>query len=40
MRDILAHKYFGLDISIIWATVSIELPGLVARLDAALDDEE
>lgn len=40
MRDILAHKYFGLDISIIWATVSVELPGLVVRLEAALDDEE
>lgn len=40
MRDILAHKYFGLDIGIVWRTVSVELPELVARLEEALGDEE
>lgn len=40
MRDILAHRYFGLDLQILWVTVKGELPGLVARLEAPLEADE
>ena len=39
LRDILAHKYFGLDTGILWATVDADLPELVARLKAGLEQD-
>lgn len=35
-RDVLAHRYFGIDDSVIWSTVSAELPPLVTGFRALL----
>lgn len=34
MRDIVAHKYFGVDDAILWSIVSEKVPELLARLTA------
>ncbi|MBI2854960.1 MAG: DUF86 domain-containing protein [Chloroflexi bacterium] len=37
MRNILAHEYFGVDLSILWQTVQHDLPPLVPLLRAVLE---
>lgn len=39
MRDILAHRYFGLDIEIIWETVTTHLPAIILRIEQVLGEE-
>jgi len=36
MRHRLIHDYFSVDLDIVWATVRLDLPGLVRELDKAL----
>lgn len=33
MRNILIHEYFGVDLNIIWQTVTVDLPALRAELE-------
>lgn len=40
MRNRLIHAYFDLDPDVIWKTVLIDLPGLIAALDRVLGEEE
>lgn len=39
MRNRLVHAYFNIDPEIVWKTVTEELPGLVAALEAALSEK-
>jgi uncharacterized protein with HEPN domain len=34
MRNRLIHGYFNIDVTIVWKTVSIEIPSLLAKLRA------
>lgn len=36
MRNVLAHGYFKVDFELVWRTIRTELPGLHARVQAAL----
>jgi uncharacterized protein with HEPN domain len=36
MRNRLAHGYFDVNLTIVWRTVTEELPGLIAHLEEAL----
>ena len=36
-RDRLIHHYFGVNLDVVWGIVELELPGLVAELEAILD---
>ena len=36
MRNALAHGYFKVDLDIVWATVTGDLPGLKAQLAALI----
>ena len=40
MRDHLIHHYFGVNLDIVWGIVELELPGVVAKLVAILDQGE
>ncbi len=43
MRNVVAHGYFKVDLSIVWSTVQKDLPGLLAAVRAVkaqLDSEE
>ncbi len=33
MRDKLIHEYFGVDLSIVWAVIKIELPPLRPKIE-------
>lgn len=35
MRDRLVHHYFDIDLDVLWATISYDLPALLAALDDA-----
>ncbi len=37
MRNIIVHEYFGVDPSIIWKTITDDLPQLIQQLESALD---
>ena len=37
MRNILVHRYFGIDKDAVWAVVERDLPQLKAKVLAALD---
>ena len=37
MRNRLVHGYASVDLDVVWAVVTKDLPGLVADLDAALE---
>ena len=39
MRNILTHEYFGVDLGIVWQTITGDLPMLRSRLRAMLDDD-
>lgn len=36
-RDVLIHQYFGVDPSIVWATIENQLPGLEAIINGKTD---
>ena len=38
MRNILVHKYFGIDISIVWTVVEHDLPILEQNINKMLKD--
>lgn len=38
MRNRLVHGYASVDLDVVWAVVAKDLPGLVADLDAALEE--
>ncbi len=40
MRNRLIHAYFDVDLDRVWATVTDDLPPLIAKLEAALAAEE
>jgi len=37
MRNILVHRYFGIDRNAVWAVVERDLPDLKAGIDSILD---
>ncbi len=39
MRNILIHEYFGVDLGIVWHTVTVDLPLLRAKLLPLLEDD-
>ena len=39
MRHILVHDYMAVDLDVVWEVVTIQLPGLVASLEAILKTE-
>ena len=32
MRNVLIHEYFGVDLQILWKTVSVDLPAILPAL--------
>jgi len=36
MRNILAHRYFGIDVDIVWSAVEHDLPQLKRQVDLIL----
>jgi len=38
VRNVVVHEYFGVDPSILWETVRGDLPPLIAKLEAVLQD--
>ena len=39
MRNILAHEYFGVNLSILWHTIQQNLPPIIEKLDKILASE-
>lgn len=39
VRNVVVHEYFGVDERILWDTVELDLPPLVAKLEAVLAKE-
>jgi len=39
VRNLLAHDYFGVDVGLLWYTLTEELPPLSAKLNAVLDSK-
>lgn len=37
MRNVLAHGYFQVDLDIVWQTITVDLPLLLAQVRAMLD---
>ncbi|WP_407568750.1 HepT-like ribonuclease domain-containing protein [Deinococcus altitudinis] len=37
VRNLLAHDYFGVDVALLWYTLTVELPPLSRELEAVLD---
>ena len=37
MRNVLSHEYFGIDVDIVWKTVTESLPKIVGPIKAAMD---
>ena len=38
MRNILAHRYFGIDVDIVWSAVENDLPRLKSKIDLILSE--
>lgn len=38
MRDKLIHEYFGIDVDVLWKTVTQDIPQLKARIQKVIDD--
>ena len=36
MRNILAHRYFGIDVDVVWSVVEEDLPDLKTKVEAIL----
>ncbi len=39
VRDRLIHHYFGVNLDIVWAIVTVELPKVALRLEKILEQE-
>jgi len=39
-RNLIAHEYFGIQLSAVWAVVQKDLPGLKAIIDTILENEK
>jgi uncharacterized protein with HEPN domain len=39
MRNILIHEYFGVDLGIVWHTITVDLPPLRSKLLPLLKDD-
>ncbi len=37
MRDVLIHGYFGVDIEVVWRTVTVRIPEVIPAVQRALD---
>ena len=37
MRDVLIHAYFGVDIEVVWKTLTVDIPPVIPKLDGALE---
>jgi uncharacterized protein with HEPN domain len=37
MRNIAAHEYFGIDVTTVWQTATVDVPSLKPLLEALLD---
>ena len=40
MRNILVHRYFGIDISLVWQAIEAELPKLLQTVEAVIANEQ
>ena len=40
MRNVVVHDYADVDLALVWKTVRQDLPPLIARLRAVLDEAE
>jgi uncharacterized protein with HEPN domain len=40
MRNIVVHEYFGVDLAMVWLTVTQDLPALVAKLEPLLKSDK
>lgn len=40
MRNILVHRYFGIDTSLVWQAIEVDLPILLETVDAILRGEQ
>jgi len=38
MRNILAHRYFGIDVDIVWSVVARDLPDLKRKIESILEE--
>jgi len=38
MRNILAHRYFGIDADVVWSVVERDLPDLKRKVEAILHE--
>ena len=37
MRDVLIHGYFGVDLEVVWRTVTVRIPQVIPALQRAMD---
>ncbi len=40
MRDVLIHGYFGVDLEVVWRTVTVRIPEVIPAVQKALDTLE
>jgi len=40
MRNVLSHEYFGIDVDIVWKTVTESLPQIEEPIKAAMDQAQ
>ena len=40
MRDKLIHEYFGVDVEVLWRTVTLDIPHLKVLICKVMDDIE
>jgi uncharacterized protein with HEPN domain len=40
MRNRLVHGYFDIDLSLLWATITEDLPGLIRELELVVGGDE
>jgi uncharacterized protein with HEPN domain len=38
MRNVVVHDYADVDLALVWKTVRVDLPGLIERLNAILEE--
>jgi uncharacterized protein with HEPN domain len=39
MRDVIAHAYFALDLDILWAGITVDVPLLLERINEIIADQ-
>ncbi len=39
MRDVLIHRYFGINLQIVWNVITVEVPVLYHQVETLLQDE-